>query len=137
MIRDFEDLLVLAHSMDEPQRLLVLLAKAETQTSAEGDLQGGVLTPVICVDKAPGEIKDFRSLVAEADGVTRDWDMMLVASMGGSDGRAPSSEDAQPHLDRIANDILTGQDLTRYAIFDRNENLIVVEPRHGLPGIAV
>jgi hypothetical protein len=34
----------------------------------------------------------------------------------------------------MANDILTGQDLTRYAIFDRDENVVVVQPRHGAPG---
>lgn len=132
MIRDFQDVLDMAHAMDEPQRLLLLLAKTDSQGPVDADSHTGTLTPVICVDKAPEEIQDFRSLVAEADQVTTDWDMMLVASLSGTTDSAPTSEQAEPHLDRMANDILTGQDLTRYVIFDRDENLVTIEPRDGV-----
>ncbi len=131
MIRDFQDILDMAYAMEEPQRLLLLLAKADSQGSLGSDGHTGTLTPIICVDKAPEEIDNFASLVAEADQVTTDWDMMLVASLSGAEGNAPTSEQAEPHLDRMANDVLTGQDLTRYVIFDRQENLVMIEPKDG------
>jgi len=131
VISRFQDLLDMAHAMDEPQRLLLLLAKSESRPGGE-DTHSGTLTPIICVDKSPEEIADFPSLVAEADQVTNDWDMMLVTSMSGQDGEPPTSAQAEPHLDRMANDLLHGQDLSRYVIFDRHENLVFIEPSEGV-----
>lgn len=132
MINDFDDLLTMAHAMEEPQRLLLLLAKTESRGGNGSETQTGTLTPVICVDKAPEELTDFRSLVAEADQVTRDWDLILVTSLSGTADNPPTSEQAEPHLNKMTNDVLSGQDLSRYVIFDRNENLVFIHPRDGV-----
>ena len=132
MISSFQDLLDMAHAMDEPQRLLLLLAKTDACRPGGDDTHTGTLTPIICVDKAPDEIADFGSLVAEADQVTNDWDMMLVTSLSGQGGEPPTSAQAEPHLDRMANDLRNGQDLSRYVIFDRHENLVFIQPSEGV-----
>lgn len=132
MISDFEDLLNMAHAMDEPQRLLLLLAKTEPQPGNGGETQTGTLTPVICVDKSPEELQDFQSLVAEADQVTPHWDLVLITSLSGSGGSPPTSEQAEPHLDKMTHDVLNGQDLSRYVVFDRNENPVFIQPRDGV-----
>ncbi len=131
MIRNFDDLLEMARLQDQPQRLLLLLVKTDSAGPGKRQRQTGTITPMACVDKLPDEIKSFESFVAEADQVSKDWDMIFVASMSGTDGRVPSSADAEPHLDRMTNDLLTGQDLSRYLILDREENIVTMQPSQG------
>lgn len=129
MLRSFHDLLEMAKIQDEPQRLLLVLAKTESKSSNGQTQRTGTIAPVICTDKLPAEIDSFASLVAEADEVTQDWDMVLIASLDGAEGRAPTSEEAEPHLDKMVNDVMTGQDLSRYLILDRNEHVVTMHPR--------
>jgi len=131
MLRNLQDLLDMACAQEEPQRLLLVLAK--TQSTASGpSMETGTLEPVICTDKLPSEIHSFGALVAEADAVTPDWDMVLIASLDGTEGLPPSSEASAPHLDKMVNDVLTGQDLSRYLILDRDEQVVTMELRDGV-----
>lgn len=132
MLRNFQDLLDMANAQDEPQRLLLVLAKTQSAGTNGQSQQTGTISPVICTDKLPSEIDRFATLVSEADAVTEDWDMVLVASLDGADGRAPTSEEAEPHLDKMVNDVLTGQDLSRYLILDRREQIVTMQLRDGV-----
>jgi hypothetical protein len=132
MLRNFQDLLDMANAQDEPQRLLLVLAKTQPVGTNGQSQQTGTIAPVICTDKLPSEIDRFATLVSEADAVTEDWDMVLVASLEGVDGRAPTSEEAEPHLDKMVNDVLTGQDLSRYLILDRDEQIVTMQLRDGV-----
>lgn len=129
MIANLTDLITAAQEQSEPQRLLFLFARAETQKKKKKkkNQQSDTITPVMCVDKLPEEIASFQALIAEADNITTEWDFMLVAGLSGANGNAPSTEDAEPHLNKMANDLMAGQDLSQYIIFDRTENPIVVQ----------
>lgn len=131
MLRNLQDLLDMAYAQDEPQRLLLVLAKTQSRASG-ATMQTGTLTPMICTDKLPSEIDSFVALVAEADEITPDWDMMLIASLDGAEGRPRTGEEAAPHLDKMVNDVLTGQDLSRYLILDRDEQVVTMQLRDGI-----
>ncbi len=126
----FEGLLQMAQQQDEPQRMLLLFAKAEDVKQKKKKKESrGTITPVMCVDKLPEELSCFEKLVNEADSVSKDWDFMLIASLSGENQITPSSEDAEPFLNRMTNDVASGNDLSRYVIFDRKQNPIEMQIR--------
>lgn len=128
MISNFEELLKEAKEQDQPQRLLFLLAKTD-EKKKKSKHKTGTITPVMCVDKLPEDISNFASFITEADSVTKDWDMIMVAGLNGVDGVAPSEEDAEPYLNQMANNVSSGNDISNYVIFDRKENPIVMQTR--------
>jgi len=127
MISTFEQLLVAASEQDEPQRLLLLFAKAESETKKKKSQQRGTLSPVMCVDKLPEEIESFKTLSEEADGISKEWDFLITVGLSGQDGIAPTTEDAEPFLNQMANDLASGQDLSQYVIFDRKQNPVIIQ----------
>jgi hypothetical protein len=93
-ISTFQDLLTLARQQPIPQRLLCLFAKAElppdASPSQQADFdagQGGFLTPLMGVDKAPEDISTFTQLVAEADHVSPHWHLVFVAALQNPHGQ--------------------------------------------------
>ena len=125
MISNFLELLKAAEDQKEPQRMLFLFAKAdETKKKKNKSHQKGTLTPVMCVDKLPSEIADFDSFVTEADTISKEWDFMLTAGLNGIDGVAPTTEDAEPYLNQMTNQLASGADISQFIIFDREENTI-------------
>ena len=128
MIANFQELLNEARKQDQPQRLLFLFAKAEAKKK-KSKHKTGTITPVMCVDKLPEELLDFASFAKEADGISSDWDMMMIAGLNGKEGVAPTTEEAEPYLNQMANNVSDGQDLSNYVIFDREENPIVMQAR--------
>ena len=130
MISKFSDLLEMAVSQEEPQRLLFLFAMAEGGSSnpkKQRKQQRGTISPVMCVDKLPDEVESFEALVKEADNISQDWNFILIAGLAGENGKAPTTEEADPYLNQMANGLTMGEDLSRYLIFDRNENPIVMQ----------
>jgi len=127
MISSFSELLNVANEQKEPQRLLLLLAKTESKKKKKKHHQKGTITPVMCVDKLPEEIKDFQSFVEEADQITKDWDVIIIAGLSGQNGKPPSTEEADPYLNQMTNALASGQDLSQYVIFDRKEKPIIVQ----------
>ena len=125
MIKMFKELLTMTQEQSNPQRLLLLFAKAEaSNTKKSKKHQRGTISPVMCVDKLPEEISTFATLVKEADAINKDWDFIFIASLSGEEGQAPSTEDAEPFLNKMANDIETGNGMGRYVIFDGDEKPI-------------
>lgn len=127
MISTFGDLLKAAEEQDQPQRLLLLFAKAESESSKKKGEHTGTLSPVMCVDKLPEEIESFATISEEADSISKEWDFMLVVGLSGQNGEAPSPEDAEPFLNQMANNLSSGQDLSQYVIFDRKENPVMIQ----------
>lgn len=130
MISNFSDLLEMAQSQEQPQRLLMLFALADggsDNPKKQRKKQHGTIAPVMCVDKLPQEIESFAALVAEADRISQDWNFIIIAGLSGENGVAPSTEDADPYLNQMANGLTMGEDLSRYLIFDRSENPIVMQ----------
>jgi len=132
MISTFDQLLTAASEQDEPQRLLLLFAKAESDDSKTNkqkkkNEQRGTLSPVMCVDKLPEDITSFKALSQEADKISKEWDFLITAGLSGKDGKAPSAEEAEPFLNQLANNLASGQDISQYAIFDRQENPVMIQ----------
>lgn len=126
MISNFTELLNAAHEQDQPQRLLFLFAKAEAEGKGK-KAQRGTLAPLMCVDKLPEEIESFAALAKEADGISKDWSFVFVVGLSGANGKAPSSDDAVPYLNKMTNDLVTGRSIAQYAVFDRNENPVALQ----------
>ncbi|MCL1127076.1 ribonucleotide reductase subunit alpha [Shewanella surugensis] len=125
MIKKFNDLLKMTNEHTQPQRLIFLFAHAEAKNSKKSKQhQQGTISPIMCVDKLPEELNDFAALMKEADAIDTHWNFIFIASVSGENGETPTTEHAGPYLNKMAHDIETGNDVGRYIIFDRDENLI-------------
>ncbi len=122
MSSNFLKMVAAAEAQDQPQRLLIMLAKSEIESNDEEKGASGTITPVICVDKTPDEITTFEDFVAEADQIDSSWDMMFIAGLAGENNEMPTPEEADPILNKMVNDLMSGQDLSRYLVLDRNED---------------
>lgn len=125
MISSYTDLLKAADAEPEPQRLLFVFCRAElpddaseAEKAAFANGEGGALTPVVCVDKAPEEVSDFDALVEESRQTGQSWDVVFVAAMSGRGGMKPSSDEAQQPLTMMVESIRLGH-LGNYLPLDR------------------
>ncbi|HDS0948284.1 TPA: ribonucleotide reductase subunit alpha [Stenotrophomonas maltophilia] len=126
MMNDFQQLLHAATEQAEPQRLLFVFVRADLPESPTGDQrerhdrrEGGTLSPVLCVDKLPGEVPSFQALASESTHTGIEWDLVFVAAMDGRAGFAPNSDEAARPLQLMVNAIHDGQ-IGRFAAFDRS-----------------
>jgi hypothetical protein len=115
-ISTFNDLLVAASQQTDAQRLLLVFAGAGLPDGATPEQRAafeaghsGELTPLMCVDKTPQEIGSFDALVAESTQFGHEWVIIFTAGMSGKGGQAPSSEEAQAHLQHMVEAIKSGQ----------------------------
>ncbi|MCF6194075.1 MAG: hypothetical protein L3J46_07060 [Kangiellaceae bacterium] len=122
MSSSFKKMIDAAEAQEQPQRILIMLAKSEVEASDKEKGMSGTITPVICVDKTPDEITSFEDFVKEADSINPDWDMMFIAGLAGENNEMPTPEDADPILNNMVNNLMSGQDLSRYLVLDRNDD---------------
>lgn len=115
MISSYADLLKASDDQPEPQRLLFVFCRAELPEEASAEEkaafergEGGALTPVICVDKLPDEVRSFSSLVEESRQTGQDWDVVFVAAMSGRGGIEPSTDEAQQPMTMMVESIRMG-----------------------------
>lgn len=126
IITDFETLLAAAGQEPNPPRLLFAFLRASLPDDhAEDEAarfeagQGGALQPIMCVDKTLDELSSFAELVAESEQIEKDWQIVLVASLDGRDGVAPTPAAAELPLNMMMQAVEQGQDLSLYMAFDR------------------
>lgn len=125
MISMFSDLLSMANEQPDPQRLLFLFASAQaTKKSKKRDDQKGTIEPTMVVDRLPDELSTFEALVKEADSINKEWDFVFIASLSGQMRTPPTSDEAQTYLDKMTDDVMTGSNIRKYVVFDREENPI-------------
>lgn len=129
-IDNYEDLIMAAMAQTEPQRLLFVFAKSELPEGYTAEQQqrfeqgeGGVLSPVLCVDKLPGEVMHFHELVSESQKTGIDWDVAFVGAMAGRDGFPPMPDDAEPALELMMNKINAGM-IGEFLTFNRQGDMI-------------
>ncbi|MDN3555852.1 ribonucleotide reductase subunit alpha [Halomonas maura] len=125
-ISHFADLLEEARRQPEPQRLLFVLTRAElpdqpseAQRARFAQGEGGVLTPVLCVDKTPDELGDMAALVAEAEETGIAWDIAFVAALDDPSHQA----EVEPHLQRMVESLKMGA-IERFLAFDRQGEVV-------------
>lgn len=111
----FRQLLDAAAAQPDPQRLLFVFAAAElpdgaTQAQRERFLagEGGALAPLMCVDKAPGELADFEALLAESRRAGPPWQVAFAASLSGSGGVAPTTAQIEVALQSMVDAVRVG-----------------------------
>jgi len=114
-ISTFGDLLRAAKEQAHSQRLLFVFAQAGVPDDATAEQrarfesgQGGTLTPLMCVDKAPDELDSFETLQAESRQFGQAWDIVFVASLSGSGSVGPTAGEAQASLQRMVESIRSG-----------------------------
>jgi hypothetical protein len=114
-ISNFDDLLRAARQQPEPQRLLFVFAGVELPDGSTPEQArrfaagaGGVLVPLMCVDKTPDELTTFSTLVEESRLVGPDWAIVFVAGLAGRGGRAPTSKEAEGPLQSMVESIKAG-----------------------------
>ncbi len=125
MITNFSELLVTASNQDQPQRLLFLFAKAQNEAKTKNK-QSGTISPVMCVDKLPEEMTSFKDFIKEADAINKDWNFIIIAGLNGTNGQTPTPEDAETHLNNMTKMLASGQNLSQFVIFDRDENPVSI-----------
>ncbi|SEO45963.1 hypothetical protein [Aquisalimonas asiatica] len=134
-ISSFDDLKKAGLEQDEPQRLLLVLLKAEPEsgdgTADENDvIQGsGYLRPVMATDRELTEDLRLDVLAEEADQSGMAWDLIMVSSLSAAGGRLPTAEEAEPYLKQMAEAVEMGADLSRYAVFDRAGSPVQLQTR--------
>lgn len=132
-LNSYADLLKMAREEKKPQRLLFVFTRAEIEQDAN-EVQkhafdigvGGLLKPVMCVDKPVDELTNFEDLVAESDKTEQSWSVMFAACLSGSNGTMPTSEDANKPLDSMIAAINNGM-VSQYLAFNRNGELLSLE----------
>lgn len=114
-ISSFDDLLRSARAQPEPQRLLFVFATAGVPDDATAQErtrfeagQGGTLTPLMCVDKAPEDLDSFDTLLEESRQLDHAWDIVFVAALAGTDDARPTSLQAEEPLQRMVESIKSG-----------------------------
>lgn len=129
-IRSYTDFIKAAKRQSEPQRLLFVLTRKELPEDATEQQkvmfeqgEGGHLAPVLCVDKLPGEVRDFRTLVREAEVTGHDWDIAFVASMSGVAGQPPTTEQAEQPLNMMVDSVKQGM-ISNFLAFDRRGDIL-------------
>ncbi|PZU42019.1 MAG: ribonucleotide reductase subunit alpha [Acidovorax sp.] len=128
-INSFDDLLRAARSHRERQRLLFVFAGAELPDEATPEQrerfaqgEGGVLVPLMCVDKLPEELESFDALVRESQQFEQPgqpWRLVFTAALSGTAAQAPSDDDADKVLRRMVEAVKTGA-FSAYLPFNRD-----------------
>jgi hypothetical protein len=124
-ISHFNHLLAAARGQPEPQRLLLVFAGASLPAGATAEQrarfeagESGELAPLMCVDKDPGALADFATLVDEASSLGADWALVFAAALSGTGGQPPSPSLVDAALQRMVEAVKSGQ-LSGLIPFDR------------------
>ncbi|MBB3190311.1 ribonucleotide reductase subunit alpha [Halomonas cerina] len=127
-ISRFSDLLDEARRQPDPQHLLFVFTHAElpdhpseAQRHRFEQGEGGVLTPVLCVDKAPEALTDMAALVEESRATGIDWDIVFVAALAGEGAEAQ----AEHHLNRMVESLKMGN-IESFLAFDRQGEAVSI-----------
>jgi hypothetical protein len=115
-IASFDDLLQAARQQRELQQLLFVFARAELPAGASAEQraqyeagEGGELAPLMCVDKAAGELAGFDALCAEAAQAGPPWAIVFTAALSGRSGQPPSGADIEAALQHMVDAIKSGR----------------------------
>lgn len=130
MSSTFEALLKAANEQVQPQRLLMVFTHTELpdnhsalEAKRFADGEGGALTPVMCIDKAPGDLTTFSALVDEAKETGQDWAVVMVACLSGKNGNPASYNDIDSGLKNMVSAIQNGM-VANFMSFDKQGELL-------------
>jgi len=114
-ISRFDELLAAARGQAERQRLLLVFAGASLPDGATAEQQArfeagesGELAPLMCVDKDPGVLADFATLVEEASTLGPQWALVFAAALSGAGGRPPTDGQVDAALQHMVEAVRAG-----------------------------
>jgi len=116
----FEQLLAATSAQADPQVVLFVFAGAALACDATPARRlsfrhgvGAELTPLMCVEKGPGELSTFDALVSESREVGPPWQVVFAAGLSGANGRLPSGNVVENALNTMVDRVRHGavQDL--------------------------
>lgn len=132
-MQTFDEFLAMARQQPEPQRLLLVFAKAGLEvdaTLAERAAfergEGGALSPAVCVDRTAQEVASFGSLLEESAQAIEHWDILFVATMDGRGGHVPNSDEAVQPLRMMIEQIKGGR-VSQLLAVDRSGSLVMLD----------
>jgi hypothetical protein len=115
IITGFQNLLQAARMQPEPQQMLFVFARKELPEDASPEEkqrfengQGGVMTPIMYVDKKPTELETFADLVKESRQMGQDWDFVFVGCLSGQGDREPSDAEVTKALEVMVKSVQGG-----------------------------
>lgn len=76
------------------------------------------------VDKTLEELGSFTDLVTESAMMDKDWQIVLIAGLGGVNGLPPTTSDAEKPIAAMIETVRSGRDLSKYLALDRDGNPI-------------
>ena len=130
-ISSFNDLIIASQMQTDPQRLLFVFTGVELpddstleQRAGFDAGEGGALVPLMCVDKSPSEIVNFKALVEEASTLAQPWRIVFVAALSGIRGVSPNSAEAKIPLRRMEEAIRQGN-FANFIPFDRQGQTVI------------
>ena len=133
-ISNYNDLILEAKKQPEHQQMLFVFTKvAPPESSSKKELElfnagkGGILTPIMCVDKSIDELKNFSDLSKEAEQMSQDWKIVFVACLDGIAGDTLTNEKIENSLKDMVQNIQQGM-VSRYLTFDNTGELINMSP---------
>ncbi|WP_240645067.1 ribonucleotide reductase subunit alpha [Vreelandella venusta] len=127
-IATFADLLHEARKQPKPQRLLFVFVRAELPDFPDAEQrrrfeqgEGGVLVPVVCVDKSTQELTSMAALVEESRRTEIEWDLVFTAAMDDPKDDA----EVERQLQRMMESLQMGT-IATYLAFDHHGNAVNV-----------
>lgn len=132
-LESFDDFLQLAQGQTEPQRLLFVFTRRELPEGYTDEMkrrfeagQGGHLAPVVCVDKAPQDLTNFKQLATESEDMVEHWDVIFVAALPGKNGQYPIEDDTNKALDGMVENVRQGS-ISGYLAFDNQGTPLLLD----------
>lgn len=129
----FQQLVTVALDQPQPHRLLFVFAAAELPADPTAEQrerflrgQGGALTPLMCVDKAPEDLQDFAALAAESRRAGPPWSVVFAAGLSGRDGQPPSQSEIDRALQIMVEAVSDGG-FGRFAAYDDTGAPVIFE----------
>lgn len=126
-INDFQTLLEAARAQEDPQQFLFVFARTELPDDHDGQQaenfsagQGGALVPIMYVDKAREDLTTFEDLVTESQQMSDNWQVVVVAIIGGLYGQPPSPDQVDDAFNNLIGKLKAGSDISQLMAFDRN-----------------
>ena len=126
-IVDYGTLLTTARQQPDPQTLLFMFLQAalpdnhtpeEARRFEQG--QGGALVPVFRVALELDQLTTFADLVTEADAMGKEWHVVLVAALDGSDGKPPVDDKVDEWLAKMQQTVEGGGNLGQFLAYNHD-----------------
>lgn len=129
----FQQLVSAALGQPEPHRLLFVFAAAELPadaTPAQRERfergEGGALSPLMCVDKAPEDLPDFAALAEESRRAGPPWNVVFAAGLSGRNGQPPARLEIDQALQIMVESVRDGG-FGRFAAYDEAGAPVIFE----------